>query len=521
MKLFFTLLFFISSASYARYPQAYRERARLSEQARSSDLNHMQNQLYEDMTLLLSTLVDEATPKERQMEILGIISEITLINNDIREALEQFVSQGVTCDKKKLKNCVISDTTSLKAQSELIRRRIQALAKSSEDERVFYVNLAADVAVAFVGGVLLFIPVVGETVGIPLLLVRFLGGAQGLIGGSKALVSIRSRFGKDGEPSLLALSDLASVNVFAFAMVQILSENPELVQVLPSGSERDIVEMLKTVIGPGAEDFSYNTETRIAAVQALGSFPTVIKLKRSSTAQFLMDVMDSEEEESLRRAIVKSLGQMGEGYLKVSTYLKEKGMNTNESDDLRLMALMEWGRNPSQFPNSIEILAEWLDSYPESEPIKIEVEIPLPFLESLLSVTKEGTSNEHIIVLEELIRSGRLNLEMKIKSSETLSRWDESLKTKAFLRAIYSQDRFFEDIAAYVEELFQENQEAFDFLQKSIADAKKVPNFTQSIEFIESDIKELQEKYPNQLKTAKKLKIFLKSYKKIWEFINK
>ena len=120
-----------------------------------------------------------------------------------------------------------------------------------------------------------------------------------------------------------------------------------------------------------------------------------------------------------------------------------------------------------------------------------------------------------------MIRSGRLNLEMKIKSSETLSRWDESLKTKAFLRAIYSQDRFFEDIAAYVEELFQENQEAFDFLQESIADAKKAPNFTQSIEFIESGIKELQEKYPNQLKTAKKLKIFLKSYKKIWEFINK
>ena len=234
-----------------------------------------------------------------------------------------------------------------------------------------------------------------------------------------------------------------------------------------------------------------------------------------------MDVMDREEEESLRRAIVKSLGQMGERDLKASAYLKEQGMHTNESDAFRLMALMEWGRNPSQFPDSIEILAEWLDDriYIDENPIKIEVEIPLPFLESLLSVTKEGASNKHIIVLEELIRSGRLNLELKIKSSETLSRWDESLKTKAFLRDIYSQDRFFEDMSAYVEELFQESwsqesQEAFDFLQESIAEAKKATNFTQSIEFIELDIKELQKKYPNQLKTEKKLEIFLKSYKK-------
>ena len=234
-----------------------------------------------------------------------------------------------------------------------------------------------------------------------------------------------------------------------------------------------------------------------------------------------MDVMDREEEESLRRAIVKSLGQMGERDLKASAYLKEQGMHTNESDAFRLMALMEWGRNPSQFPDSIEILGKWLDKRRNDEnPIKIEVEIPLPFLESLLSVTKERASNKHIIVLEELIRSGRLNLELKIKSSETLSRWDESLKTKAFLRDIYSQDRFFEDMSAYVEELFQESwsqesQEAFDFLQKSIAKAKKATNFTQSIEFIELDIKELQKKYPNQLKTEKKLEIFLKSYKKI------
>ena len=233
--------------------------------------------------------------------------------------------------------------------------------------------------------------------------------------------------------------------------------------------------------------------------------------------------MDSKEEESLRRAIVKSLGQMGERDLKASAYLKEKGMYANESDAFRLMALMEWGRNPSQFPDSIEILGKWLDKRRNDEnPIKIEVEIPLPFLESLLSVTKERASNEHIIVLEELIRSRRLNLEMKVKSSETLSRWDESLKTKAFLRDIYSQDRFFDDMSAYVEELFQEHpdsQALYDEIQTYIVDFEKNKDFAKFFKKTNDYVENFQVESSTQLKAVEKFKDFLKPYKKIWEFI--
>ena len=62
----------------------------------------------------------------------------------------------------------------------------------------------------------------------------------------------------------------------------------------------------------------------------------------------------------------------------------------------------------------------------------------------------------------------------------SLTRWDGSLKTKVFLRDIYSQDRFFDDMSAYVEELFQEHpdsQALYDEIQTYIVDFEKNKDF--------------------------------------------
>ena len=541
MKLFFTLVFFISTASYAEHPRFHKRTAASSGELKSFELNHIQDQLKEDMVSLLLVLLEESTAKETQLKILDTIKEIAELNGEIVMALNQFVLRGRECaEEPNGQDCLIVDELWIKAQAELIRRETLVLAQSreirNEEMSDFYVNLALDSVVIIAGGLLCFIPAFGQAVVLPLTFGRLTLTGQRLgallvgIGGVQVGSGYWRYFLDEEERKTLSfIPNIVLRGVFAHEVFQILSSDRNQDKFLAnsllfSSTEQEVISILISSI----QEERYSVSARRSAIQALRAFPEIDDEIKGRIISRLSEVIDNRSEnQSLRLASLSVLGEIAVGVPEVAGYLEDKGKDTNESDDFRLMALMERGRNPSQFPNSIEILAEWLDERRNDEnPVKIEVEIPLLFLESLLSVTKEGASNEHIIVLEELIRSRRLNLEMKIKSSETLSRWDESLKTKAFLRDIYSQDRFFDDMSAYVEELFQESwsqesQEAFDFLQESIAEAKKATNFTQSIEFIELDIKELQKKYPNQLKTAKKLEIFLKSYKKIEEFINK
>ena len=223
----------------------------------------------------------------------------------------------------------------------------------------------------------------------------------------------------------------------------------------------------------------------------------------------------------LRQTAMAVLGELGEGVDEAAEYLLKIGEDENTSDELRLMALIELGRNESYFFDSIEILARWLGKGKKKR-LAIQPEISDSFLDSLL---KEGERSEnHLIVVKEFIRSGILNAELKLRFSETLLSWDVNLENKAFLREAYSNPA--RDIKLYVEKdlfeegIFEENYGASQFLLENISLYENIKNPLEILEEeIDTLIEEFKKDYSNQIKIAEKLEEIVNSYKEILETI--
>ena len=134
---------------------------------------------------------------------------------------------------------------------------------------------------------------------------------------------------------------------------------------------------------------------------------------------------------------------------------------------------------------------------------------------------KEERSANHITVLQEFILSGILDIELKLKFSETLMSWDDSPGSKALLQKAYTDP--VTDIGLYVENLSKEilsekNHAAFAFLKPNIASVQGAP-IKQSLKVIETTIERLNLLHPDQEEIIGKLENILNSYKKMLEII--
>ena len=245
---------------------------------------------------------------------------------------------------------------------------------------------------------------------------------------------------------------------------------------------------------------------------------------REEVIRVLKGVIDDSRIQFLRETSVHVLGEIGAKAPGVAEYLRDKGDDDSEENDkLRLIALIQLGRNTSHFPHSIYLLSGWLKGRDhEKNPLAIQPEIPDSFLDSLLLVKKAELSANHITVLQEFILSGILDIELKLKFSETLMSWDDSLDSKALLQKAYADPVI--DIGIYVENLSkkilsEKNHAAFDFLQSQISKLENVDNTEIVLKKTELIIKELERKHPDQVKIAKKIENLVDSYKKMLESI--
>ena len=272
----------------------------------------------------------------------------------------------------------------------------------------------------------------------------------------------------------------------------------------------------------------------------------------------------------VRISAVKVLGKIGERVPEVAEYLVEKGKGQTEEmgglleiedeekieDELRLIALVQSGRNKAYFDRTIEVLANWIkDNKSFLNNLNIQLEIPKAFLSAFLSAKVEKTREmgidvkdakaiksaesaimkqleNHITVLKEFISSEIIDIETKLKFSEILINWtensSENLEIKAFLRAVWKNPA--EDIGLYVNQLSQErpteeNKPAFEFLQKEIEKLKKKiaksSTIPQEIVFekIKSMVEEFDKAYSNQKEITEKLTIFTEDYQRTQEII--
>jgi len=249
---------------------------------------------------------------------------------------------------------------------------------------------------------------------------------------------------------------------------------------------------------------------------------------RGEVIDVLKEVVDESQIPPLRETSVNVLGELGEGMSEVAEYLLEYLLKTrdetNEDDKLRLMALIELGRNKDYFPISIRELAYWLENRGKKERLAIQPEISGSFLDFLLLAEQGDRSGNHTIVVRGFIRSDMLNAELKSRFSETLLSWDDSPEVKALLREAYSNPA--KDINSYVknnlfgEGLSEENYGASQFLtnQISVLEEVKAPTIV-ILNYIEFTIEVLKKEHPNQVEAAEKLEEIVNSYKKILEAV--
>ena len=283
-----------------------------------------------------------------------------------------------------------------------------------------------------------------------------------------------------------------------------------------------ILENLREELIYSIGDDKYSVPEREALISALRGFPDIEEDLRKEAIESLKHIIKTSTYPSLRQASVSTLGQIGEGVEGVAEYLIGIGGDTSKSDVLKLLALIELGRDKDHFLTSIGKLSSWFKDRKNTENLLIQPKVSDSFIDSLLSTKEEESSKQHIIVLKGLIRSEilELGLELKLQFSETLLNWDDSVENKAFLREAYLNP--VEDIISYVEEeLFKEglsddDYEALDFLTTELNDLEKT-NPIEILYEIESIIKVFKNKYHNQVEKAQKLKNIVNSYKKIVE----
>jgi len=496
---------------------------------------------------LIHVLLDKDTPRENQVEILDEIRTIADINGKIILALNQMSQSDIGQNEINISKDIGRDediSVWAKNQVELIRRKQLALneleKRETELNESFWVNLALDGIVIVAGGILFFVPAVGPAISIPLTVGRVthitltgqkLGAALMAIGVLDSGLDVWDYFFGEEEKIPSFLSDIAFRDVLTKELFNILSStNPSdrylAINLLRSAAvdEEALIKDLLNVI----QDERRPAEVRGAAVRAFRVISNMDEDLRGEVIDVLKEVVDESQIPPLRETSVNVLGELGEGMSEVAEYLLEYLLKTrdetNEDDKLRLMALIELGRNKDYFPISIRELAYWLEDRGKKERLAIQPEISGSFLDFLLLAEQGDRSGNHTIVVRGFIRSDMLNAELKSRFSETLLSWDDSPEVKALLREAYSNPA--KDINSYVknnlfgEGLSEENYGASQFLtnQISVLEEVKAPTIV-ILNYIEFTIEVLKKEHPNQVEAAEKLEEIVNSYKKILEAV--
>ena len=532
---FFIVFFLLFSVSYG-HSQSVETKATSSESISSKEtLVVLRSQIKRYVDSLMLVLLDEDTPRENQMEILEEIRSIADINGQITIALNQMSQSDMGQNEININKDTGRDediSVWAKSQAELIRKKQLALdaleKRETELDKDFWVNLALDGVVIVAGGVLFFVPAVGPAVSIPLTAGRIALTGQRL--GALLVATGVAESGLDawnyffGEEKTVPsfISDIAFRDVLTRELFSILSSpNPSdrylAVNLLKSAVDEDtlISDLLIAI-----QDERHSAKVRQSAIRALKAISNIEEDLRKEVISVLKSIIDESQIPSLRETSVIALGEIGKEKSEVAEYLFDIGGDTNNSDELRLIALIEFGRSEDSFLISIDELAEWLEyrNY-ETNPLRIQPEIPDSFLDFLLLAELEERSEHHIIVVKEFIRSGILGVELKIEFSETFLSWEDSPENKALLREAYSKPA--RDIRLYVEndlfggDLFEESYGAFEFLTIEIGILENIKNPKRTLREIELIVKKFKRDYPNQIGSAKKLEEIVNSYKKM------
>ena len=481
-------------------------------------------------------LLSEDTPEINKQEIVKEIEPLADINNMIETALTQLSQRGKNTAEEVAKDEELS--TWVTSQSQLIKRKqeradqlIRNIRKLSKD---FYVDLGFKFGLIIAGGVVFFIPS-GQLFAIALMartvaitnkkmgvLIAGMGVAEGAIDTKDYLT--------EGERKIVSFfSKLVIINPFAkelFLLLYSTDENDKylaqnIFQVLTS---EDLIRLLVPAIG----DDKYSLTARKFLIRTLRGFPYIEENLRKEVIESLKNIIDNSTYSILREVAISTLGKIGEGVEEVAEYLIGVGANIDNSDILRLLALIELGRNKDNFLSSIEKLSTWFeDKKNKDKHFAMQPEIPDSFLDSLLSAKEEELSENYITVVKGLIPSGILGFELQLKFSETLLNWNDNPENNTFLSEVYSSP--VEDIISYMkEELFKdglfeeglsdEDYKALDFLTTELSASEKT-NPIEILYEIESIIKEFKNRYRNQVEKAQKLENIVDSYKKVLESI--
>ena len=536
---FFIISFLLLSVPYG-YGQSSESKVVSSESLSSKEvLLTLRKQINQYVDSLIHVLLDEDTPRENQVEILAEIRSIADINGKITLALSQVSQSDIGQNEINIsKDSGRDEDISVwaKNQVELIRRKQLVLdtleKRETELDDDFWVNLALDIVVIGAGGILFFVPAVGPAVSIPFTAgrVALTGQRLGILlmatGGLESGLDAWNYFSGEEEKIPSFISDIAFRDVLTRELFSILSSaNPSdrylAINLLKSAvDEETLISDLLIAI----QDERHSAEVRQSAIRALQAISGMEEDLRKEVIGVLKGVIDESQIPSLRETSVVALGEIGKEKPEVAEYLIDIGDDTNNSDELRLIALIEFGRNKDYFLISIDKFSEWLAgrNY-EENPLNIQPEIPNFFRNSLLSAKGRDRSEYHIIVVKEFIRSGILGIELKIEFSEILLSWDDSLENKALLREAYSKPA--RDIRLYVEndlfggDLFEESYGAFQFLTIEISALENVKNSKRTLREIELIIIGLKKAFPSQNEIAEKLEKVVNSYKKVLETI--
>ena len=534
---FFIIFFLLLSVPYG-YGQSSVSEVVSSESLSSREtLLTLRKQINRYVDSLIHVLLDEDTPRENQVEILDEIRTIADINGKITLALSQVSQSGLEQNEINIsKDSGRDEDVSVwaKNQVELIRRKQLALNELEKREKKldedFWVNLALDGVVIVAGGALFFIPAVGPAVSIPLTAGRIaltgqrLGALLMATGGLRSGLDVWNYFFGEEEKIPSFLSDIVFRDVLTKELLNILSSANQsdrylainLLKSATIGEEALMNDLLITI-----QDKRRPIGVKHSALRALRAISNVDEDLREEVIGVLKGVIDESQIPALRQTAVSILGKLGEGMEEVSKYLIDIGDDENKSDELRLMALIELGRNKNYFSISIGELSEWLEDR-KKEQLAIQPEISDSFLDSLLLAEQGERSENHVLVVREFIRLDILNAELKSRFSETLLNWDDSPENKAFLREAYSNPA--RDINSYVrnnlfkEGLSEENYGASQFLINHIRVLEEIKAPAIVILYdIESIIEDLKKEHPNQVEIAEKLEKVVNSYEKILE----
>ena len=540
----FFIIFFLLLSVPCGYGQSVDSKL-VSPEGTSSEetLILLRSQISKYVESLIMVLMDEDTPRENQMEILDEIRTIADTSGQITIALNQISQIDMGQNKIDIsKNTGRDEDVSVWArnQAELIRRKELALNTLKKREKKldedFWVNLALDGVVIVAGGILFFVPAVGPAVSIPLTAGRITLTGQRLGALLMATGALESGldawnylFGEEEERALSLISDAVFRDVFTREMFSILSLEKEsdrhvaLNIIATVTDDRTLINNLLNTI----QNERHSVDVRLPAIRVLRAFTQMDKDLKTEMVSALKGVIDESNIPALRRESVSVLGELGKGMEGMAWYLKEIGEDETKSDEVRLIALIEIGRDKSYFSMSIRELTKWLEDRGKSQRLAIHPENPLEisnsFLDSLLSAERRERSENHIIVVRGFIRLDIPNANLKPRFSNTLLSWDDSPENKALLREAYSNPA--RDINSYVEnDLFkdgisEENYGASEFLKSKVNYLVNAKNPAIALIAIELAIEDFRKIYPNQTEASEKLEEVVNSYKKILEAV--